>query len=97
MVQRLLWRELLFRKSKGEPARACCRQDAGVARRSVGWRRRQMPGGVSVQGVSSLLGCLFRRGQLRFSASAKGGKCWKCCLQQKARGRRGEGETRIED
>src|SRR6266581_2601194 len=29
-----------------------------------------MPGGVSVQGVSSLLGCLFRRGQLRFSASA---------------------------
>src|SRR5439155_21781648 len=56
-----------------------------------------MPGGVSVQGVSSLLGCLFRRGQLRFSASAKGGKCWKCCLQQKARGRRGEGETRIKD
>src|SRR5439155_414621 len=56
-----------------------------------------MPGGVSVQGVSGLLGCLFRRGQLRFSASAEGGKCWKCCLQQKARWRRGKGETRIED
>src|SRR5439155_26858562 len=56
-----------------------------------------MPGGVSVQGVSGLLGCLFRRGQLRFSASAEGGRSWECCYQQKARRRRGKGETRIED
>ncbi len=55
-------------QSAGRPARPGNRQDARAARRRLGQHRREVPVGLSAQGVSRLLRRLLRRRQLRLPA-----------------------------
>ena len=71
MVQRLVRRDLLQGEPEGGPARPGDGQDARAARRRLGLARREVPGGLSPQGVSRLLRRLLRRRQLWLPAGAE--------------------------